>query len=248
MSDRYQLLPPLTDAEYQALRDDIAVHGVLVAVVYDQHGDIIDGHHRVKIARELGIDYPTKTVEIEDEDHGRRLARVHNLARRHLSRAQRRELIAEEITTDPDRSNREIGRLLGVDHKTVGSVRRELAGEIPHQEATGAEEITTEIRIRLDAFDFALLLALASGVEPATVLGWLTIAKQRLTEACDDEPVFEPVIADFLEPRIAYVTSASRDPEIRAAYAEECCDPLTDEEIAGLGRAISGGALVGGAA
>ena len=49
----FQLLPALTDAEYTALKDDIREHGVLVPVEYDELGNILDGHHRVKAWNEL---------------------------------------------------------------------------------------------------------------------------------------------------------------------------------------------------
>jgi hypothetical protein len=114
------------------LRADITERGVLVPVVTDQHGNVLDGHHRKEIAGELGIDYRTDVVQVADDDEARSVARMYNLARRHLTREQKRELIAEEIKARPDRSDREIGRMMRCDHKTVGSVRRELAGEIPH--------------------------------------------------------------------------------------------------------------------
>jgi ParB-like chromosome segregation protein Spo0J len=128
----YQVMPPLSDEERAALRADIAERGVLVPVVADQHGNILDGHHRKEIADELGVGYRTDVLTVDGDDEARSLARMYNLARRHLTREQKRQLIAEEITATPGRSDREIGRMMRCDHKTVGSVRRELAGEIPH--------------------------------------------------------------------------------------------------------------------
>lgn len=57
--------------------------------------------------------------------------------RRHLDQKQKRELIADELRDNPERSNRQIGDALGVDDKTVGKVRGELEGrgEIHHVEA-----------------------------------------------------------------------------------------------------------------
>ncbi len=139
MSD-YQVMPPLSDEERAALRADIAERGVLVPVVTDQHGNILDGHYRKEIAGELGIAYRTDVLDVADDDEARSLARMYNLARRHLAREQKRQLIAEEITARPDRSDREIGRMMRCDHKTVGAVRRELAGEIPHAGLTPAQQ------------------------------------------------------------------------------------------------------------
>ncbi|MWA02178.1 hypothetical protein F8568_017710 [Actinomadura sp. LD22] len=145
MNDQpYQLMPPLTAEEYSALRDDIRERGVMVPVVKDQHGNTLDGHHRQQIADELGITYRVDIVQVRDDDEARSLARMYNLARRHLTREQKRQLIADEITADPDRSDRAIARLLGCDHKTVGSVRRELRGEIPHPAPVGHESPTEQ--------------------------------------------------------------------------------------------------------
>ncbi len=51
----YQAMPALDDGTRAALRASIERHGVLVPVVVDDCGTIIDGHHRVEIARELKV-------------------------------------------------------------------------------------------------------------------------------------------------------------------------------------------------
>jgi hypothetical protein len=135
----YQVMPPLSSEEYEALRTDIAARGVLVPVVRDQHGNLLDGHHRQQIAAELGIDCPVEVRHVADGDQARDVAFALNLARRHLSREQRRDLIRREIGLRPDDSDRGIARRLSCDHKTVGSVRRELSGEIPQQQLTTAQ-------------------------------------------------------------------------------------------------------------
>lgn len=48
------------------------------------------------------------------------------LFRRHLSREQRRALIAESLKSDPQLSNRAHARRTGASHPTVGTVRREM--------------------------------------------------------------------------------------------------------------------------
>ncbi len=55
----YQLLPPLSDEDYKRLKDDIAQRGVMVPIEVDEHGNVLDGHHRKRIAEELGIGYRT---------------------------------------------------------------------------------------------------------------------------------------------------------------------------------------------
>jgi ParB-like nuclease domain len=60
-----------------------------------------------------------------------------NVHRRHLTREQKRELIAKVLKANPDKSNRHIASITKSDHKTVGKVRaeKEGRGEIPHVKA-----------------------------------------------------------------------------------------------------------------
>jgi ParB family chromosome partitioning protein len=58
LSDAYQVFAPLSAAEQQALRDDIAARGIQVPIDVDQDGRVLDGHNRVAIAKALGITCP----------------------------------------------------------------------------------------------------------------------------------------------------------------------------------------------
>jgi ParB/Sulfiredoxin domain len=130
----YQVMPPLSPEERAALRDDIAEHGVLVPVLVDQHGKPIDGHNRVDIAKELGIEYPTQVREVANVDEGRDLAVALNVARRHLTQAQIRGLIYDEIERKQrQESDRALARRLGTTHPTVGLVRRQMENGVPRQ-------------------------------------------------------------------------------------------------------------------
>jgi ParB-like chromosome segregation protein Spo0J len=135
----YQVLPPLSEDDFAALKADIAARGVLIPVEYDEEGKILDGHHRVRDCRELGISEWPKFIRAGLDEAGKRLhARQLNVARRHLTQDQKRALISDQLRETPERSNRQIARDLGVDHKTVADRRTELesTGEIPQLEKT----------------------------------------------------------------------------------------------------------------
>jgi DNA modification methylase len=122
-------LPPLSYEDFTALRDNIAVNGVLVPIMVDSDGPkrkIIDGNYRKQIANELGYDCPEIVQAGLDEDEKRTLARALNLARRQLDRDQKRELIADQLRETPDKSLRWVAKMLGVHHATVASVRGEM--------------------------------------------------------------------------------------------------------------------------
>lgn len=128
-------LPPLSSEDFMALRDNIAVNGVLVPIIVDgdgPHRKIIDGSYRKQIADEFGYECPEIVQPDLDENEKRTLARALNLARRQLNRDQKRDLIADQLRESPDRSNRWVAKQLGVHHATVGSVRSllEASGQI----------------------------------------------------------------------------------------------------------------------
>lgn len=139
---RYQLFPDLSDDDYDGLKRDIRERGVMVAVEYDDAGEILDGHHRVRAWTELVYEgaelepYPRVIREGWTEAQKRAHVRRLNILRRHLTQEQKRELIRDQVRETPERSNRQVARDLGVDHKTVGSERERLesTGEIPQSD------------------------------------------------------------------------------------------------------------------
>lgn len=84
-AEQYQLFGPLRDEEYQALKADIAKRGVMVPVEVDEHGNLLDGHHRARACRELGLPAPPSITRIGlDESAKVEHVLKLNLLRRHL--------------------------------------------------------------------------------------------------------------------------------------------------------------------
>jgi len=134
----YQLLPELPSWEYQALKESIRRHGVLLPVIKDDKGKTIDGHHRERACKELGIkDYPIITLHGLSEDQKRDHALLLNLVRRKVTRSQLREIIAAELRRTPDISSKWLAEILGTTDKTVEAVREKLiqTSEIPKFDA-----------------------------------------------------------------------------------------------------------------
>jgi ParB-like chromosome segregation protein Spo0J len=135
ISNKYQVMPPLSQEEFQALKESIAENGVLVPVVIDVDGAIIDGHYRVQAYHELfaeGNDvpmYPTETrSDLTTDAEKRELAWRLNMQRRHLSQAQKRDAIDAKLKESPEWADNRIAKLLGVDGKTVRLARVMLEG------------------------------------------------------------------------------------------------------------------------
>jgi ParB family chromosome partitioning protein len=139
LNNQYQLFPDLTEAEFAELKADIAERGVMVPIEYDDAGNILDGHHRKRACDELGIKDFRSIIRYGWTEQEKRLhVRKLNLARRHLTESQKRTVIADALKDAPEKSNRQHGRELGVDDKTVGSVREKLesTAEIPQLSKT----------------------------------------------------------------------------------------------------------------
>ena len=114
-------LPPLPPEQYEALRDNIALNGVLVPILVDGDGPvrrIIDGNNRRRIADELGYDCPEIIKDGLTEGEKRTLARALNLARRQLTHEQRRQLVADQLRETPG------GRIAGSPASWASTMRR----------------------------------------------------------------------------------------------------------------------------
>ena len=135
----FQFLPPLLPSEYQALTESIRTHGVQVPVLVDESGAIIDGHHRDQIAAELGIKCPREVRSGLTDTEKRSLAITLNRDRRHLTQEQKRALASESVKADPQLSDREHARRVGVTHPTVAKIRAELEAE------GGLESVTNRL-------------------------------------------------------------------------------------------------------
>jgi ParB-like chromosome segregation protein Spo0J len=133
----YQVMPDLTSEEYASLKADIEQRGVQVPILVDEDGNILDGHHRKRIADELGIDCPHETRSGLTHAEKTSVALALNVARRHLTREQRQKIIAGCLLAAPEKSDREVAKATGADHKTVARRREQLesTGEIPQLDA-----------------------------------------------------------------------------------------------------------------
>lgn len=213
----YQLLPPLSADEYAALLASIAAEGIRVPIQVDEHGQILDGHHRAAIAAELGIDCPRVVVSnLDTETAKRTVALSLNLSRRHLNREQTRQVIAASIQADPDLSDREHARRCGCSPTTVGTVRRGLLepNNPPVSSRAEAEERLARIHAWLDDLSETLrvttLLLTDCGVPFAVADEMVRQLDRDVREmVCADPP--RPWAGDYIAQRFADVTALVPD-------------------------------------
>jgi hypothetical protein len=122
--------------EFEELVADIKANGLIEDIVLFE-GMILDGRNRYRAC--IAADFPPVTLNGDKwiMDPAAYVVSA-NLRRRHLTQEQKRELIAKLVKAQPEKSNRQIAKVVKVDHKMVGTARAKLAatGEIPQLKKT----------------------------------------------------------------------------------------------------------------
>jgi ParB-like chromosome segregation protein Spo0J len=134
---KYQPMPDLSPDEFELLKADIKENGLQYPIIQDEYGITLDGHQRERALRELKIkNYPVQVIGGLTEEEKWQYALSVNVKRRHLTSAQKRELIKQELIRTPDIANNWLAEIIGVDVKTVQAVRRKMIAtlEIPKLE------------------------------------------------------------------------------------------------------------------
>lgn len=132
------LLPMMTGEEYENVKADIARNGLkerikLSGIRPDNTAGtlkIIDGRNRYAMLKAIGAPLTEAMFEVLSfktyaEAEGYVLST--NFHRRQLNNKQRREVIAGLIAKYPTETNRGLSRICGINHVTIGSVRKELS-------------------------------------------------------------------------------------------------------------------------
>jgi N6-adenosine-specific RNA methylase IME4 len=142
-SEPYQFLPPLSRAEYEALKADISARGGLHSpiVVDADTGQILDGHHRRDACLELGIEPAAEARSFPSEAHKEAFALAANLSRRQLSPEQRATV-------------REYQRQVYLDLRETGCTQLEAAGLVGVSQPMGAYwESQSDIKVDNPSLD-----------------------------------------------------------------------------------------------
>jgi ParB-like chromosome segregation protein Spo0J len=148
-ADDYPLMSETDPASLKELAEDIMANGLIDPIVLWTKDSklLLDGRNRLDAMEHAGLLGVDDRGDLRDLRSGNEiklqfytegdpyaLALSLNVHRRHLTSAQKRDLIAKVLAADPQKSNRQIASIVKVDHKTVADVRsgKEGRGEIPH--------------------------------------------------------------------------------------------------------------------
>ena len=86
------LVPKISEDEYNALRASISENGLWLPIIINPQGVILDGHHRFKICKDLGIKARHAERVFENKLLEKKFVIEVNLKRRHLIDFQKAEL------------------------------------------------------------------------------------------------------------------------------------------------------------
>lgn len=145
----YQLMPDLSEQDYQALKEDIRHNGVMVPIEFDQDGNIIDGHHRFRAFSELvaeGVSlqpFDKIVRRYNDEQQKYVTALTLNVARRQLTPDQRAELVVKLRKPPFSFTQQKIADTLGVSTYTIST---DLAEHLTDQEKAAIQISSTDGR------------------------------------------------------------------------------------------------------
>lgn len=103
------LVPPLTESEYQSLKESIKQNGLWIPIIVNKHGVILDGHHRYRACQDLGIQTKHAVREFENDLLEKKFVIECNLKRRHLNDYQKGILAKELLKIEEQESNQRQG-------------------------------------------------------------------------------------------------------------------------------------------
>jgi hypothetical protein len=147
-----ELFPLMSQAELKELGEDIKANGLTNPIVLWQSDEktpavLLDGRNRLdaiemvigspKVSRwDVSVPGLTGGLVTTLAGHVDPFAYVvsANIRRRHLNVEQRQDLVIKIIAHTPEKSDRQIGKEIGVDHKTIARAwaKGEDVGRIPH--------------------------------------------------------------------------------------------------------------------
>jgi hypothetical protein len=117
------IFPLMEGDEFDGLVLSIEKHGLLEPIVIHD-GKILDGRNRYRACRKAGYKFKPSDFTAFGGVDAKAFVIQTNAHRRHLTTAQKQDLIKRMVEDNPSASDRQIAKLAGVNHRTVAAVRR----------------------------------------------------------------------------------------------------------------------------
>ena len=113
-------IPSLSGFEFESLKQSIKEQGLHVPVIVNKQGIVLDGHHRFRACKELGIPLQYHTEEFKDSLEEKQFLIEVNLRRRQLNEFQRVEIGYSLENIEKERAKRRMslgGQRVGLANK-----------------------------------------------------------------------------------------------------------------------------------
>lgn len=123
MEELKEILPPLGQDDYSRLKESIKDEGIQESIKILPDGTIIDGYHRKRIIQELNIESFPYEVKKISRDEAFELGISLNLARRHLSFDQKKEII--EKLRKRGWAQKRVAKVVGIERSRVSQIEKE---------------------------------------------------------------------------------------------------------------------------
>jgi ParB-like chromosome segregation protein Spo0J len=114
------LIPPLSEVEFDLLKQSIKKEGLHIPIIVNTQGIVLDGHHRFRACKELGIPLQFYRKEFKDSLDEKEFVIEVNLTRRQLNRFRRVELGYSLEDIEKERAKRRMsygGHIVGLANK-----------------------------------------------------------------------------------------------------------------------------------
>jgi ParB-like chromosome segregation protein Spo0J len=146
----FKLNPP----EYKLLKTSIEENGVKIPVEINLKNEILDGNHRTKICKEIGLEsIPVRVSSFENELEEKKFAIKMNLERRHLI-----DFLKAELFTELDKVETEIAK----------QRQKKLAGTRPNTSVSPDTKVKDNPSTKTETGRTRDKIAELSGLSPAT--------------------------------------------------------------------------------
>jgi ParB-like chromosome segregation protein Spo0J len=120
-----EIFPLMEGDEFDGLVLSVQKHGLLEPIILFE-GKILDGRNRYRAAKEVGHKFVPENFKEFDGTDPKGFVLDRNIHRRHLTTAQKQELIRRLLQDNPSASDRKIAKMLGVNHRTVAAARQRM--------------------------------------------------------------------------------------------------------------------------
>jgi len=191
--DQDSVYGPLRASDYQALRDDIQQHGITQPIEITTDNVVLDGHHRIKAAKELSMESVPVVVRDDLDKNGAALRFLDaNLIRRQLGPAEKARVLKHRMrllcrtegrSFSESEAKKAIAKELNTSVRTIDRYFQLLQTPVEIQNAVSDSQLQLTTAVRFTGMNFeqrkAVLKRIKKGEPPKKVFRDVLASKDK---------------------------------------------------------------------